>query len=71
MTGIDWHALIHTWRSSRPWSSMQRPSVPSLFRQTPISTTKRDEPTRSEIPAQRHVCRYRYRHQEFELYSDR
>src|SRR5262249_17681508 len=46
------------------------PPVPSLFRQTPISTTKRREPTRSESPVQRHSRRYRDRRQKFELYSD-
>ena len=47
-----------------------QPSVPSLFRQTLISTTKRCEPARSEIPAQRHDRRYCDRPQKFELYYD-
>jgi len=46
------------------WGSMQRQtSVPPLFRQTPISSAKRREPTRSGIPAQRHDRRSRNRHQ--------
>jgi hypothetical protein len=43
--------------------------VPSLFRLTLISTAKRCEPTRSEIPAQRHDRRSCNQHQKFELYS--
>jgi len=39
------------------------PSVPSLFRQTPISTTKRREPMRSESPVQRHSRRSPDRYQ--------
>ena len=46
-----------------------RLSVPSLFRLTLISTTKRREPTRSQIPAQRLSRRYRGQCQKFELYS--
>src|SRR5260370_5678998 len=44
-------------------------SVPSLFRLTLISTTKRREPTLNEIPAQRHSRRYHHRHQKLELYT--
>jgi hypothetical protein len=50
---------------------MQRcPSVPPLFRQMPINTTKRHEPTHSEIPAQRHERRSGDQSQKFELYFD-
>ena len=52
-------------------STQTRPSVPSLFRLTLINTTKRCEPTRTKIPAQRHSRRCRHQHQEFDLYSDR
>jgi len=45
-------------------------SVPSLFRLTLINTTKRREPTRNKIPAQRYNHRYRYQHQKFEEYFD-
>jgi hypothetical protein len=47
------------------------PSVPSLFRLTLTSATKRREPMHNEIPAQRHSRRYCYRQQKFELYTDR
>ena len=46
------------------------PSVPSLFCQTPISTTKRCEPMHSESPVQRHSRRSPDLHQKFELYYD-
>src|SRR6266487_2078502 len=46
-----------------------RSPVPSLFRQTSISSGKQCEPTRKEIPAQRHDRRSRDRYQKFELYS--
>jgi hypothetical protein len=55
----------------QPWGSMQRhPPVPSLFRQTPISTTKQHEPTHSEIPAQWHDRSYCGQNQKFEFYYD-
>jgi hypothetical protein len=44
------------------------PSVPSLFRLTLISTTKRCKPTITEIPAQRYSRRYRGHTQKSELY---
>jgi hypothetical protein len=47
-----------------------RPSVPSLFRQTPINTAKPREPTRNEIPAQRRDRRSCDQRQKFELYYD-
>ena len=50
--------------------SLPQPSVPSLFRQTAISSAKRCEPTRTEIPAQRHDGRYGNQRQKFELHSD-
>ena len=43
-------------------------TVPSLFRLTSISITKRREPTRSEIPAQRYDRRSCDQRQKFELY---
>jgi hypothetical protein len=45
-------------------------SVPSLFRLTLTSATKRREPMRAEIPDQRHDRRYHDRRQKFELYHD-
>lgn len=45
-------------------------TVPSLFRMTLISATKRRNPTLNEIPAQRHDRRYRYRRRKSELYYD-
>jgi hypothetical protein len=50
---------------------MTSPPVPSLFRQTLISSTKRREPIRTEIPAQRHDRSYGDQHQKFELHSHR
>jgi hypothetical protein len=44
------------------------PSVPSLFRLTPIDTAKRRKPTPNEIPAQGHRRRHRRRRRKFELY---
>ncbi len=45
-------------------------AVPSLFRLTPIDTTKQRELTLNEIAAQRHCHRYGDQHQKFELYYD-
>jgi hypothetical protein len=45
--------------------------VPSLFRLMLISTAKRREPLRNEIPAQKHDRRSTDRHQKFDLYFDR
>ena len=47
------------------------PSVPSLFRLTPISATKRCKPTITQIPAQRYTRRYRGHTKKSELYFNK